>query len=92
MNRHLTVHQAAEELGVSHKTIRRAIDAGQLPALRVGRALRIERVDFEAWRETLRYVPAGGGPPRPRRPSPPRAVRGEFTRRARGLPADRGGA
>jgi excisionase family DNA binding protein len=42
-------------LAVEHKTVRRLIDRGELPALRVGRVLRIDRADLEA----LRYRPDG---------------------------------
>lgn len=82
-SRHLTVEQAADELGVGHKMIRAAIAAGELPALRVGRLLRIDREDFEGWLETLRSAPVGGGPARARRPSRPRPAGGDFSRLAR---------
>lgn len=81
--RHLTVEQAAEELGVGHKMIRAAIAAEELRARRVGRVLRIDRDDYEVWLETLRYSASGTGTSRPRRPPRPRAVRGNFSRRAR---------
>lgn len=89
--RHLTVEQAAEELGVGHKMIRAATAAEELPARRIGRVLRIDREDFEEWLETLRPAAAGASPARPRRPQRPRPIRGDFARRAR-LPAgpDRG--
>lgn len=42
-----TVKEAAEVLGVSPATIRRLIDRGKLPAIRVGRSVRIERCVLE---------------------------------------------
>jgi excisionase family DNA binding protein len=41
--RYFTVKDAAEFLGVNIKTIYRAIAAGELPARRIGRVLRIPR-------------------------------------------------
>ena len=79
--RYLTVVECAALLAVDHKTIRRLIDRGELPALRVGRVLRIAPADLEA----LRYR-GGGDANSPRRPSRPRPVRGEFAKRARETP------
>lgn len=77
----LSVQECANLLAVEHKTIRRLIDRGELPALRVGRVFRIARADLAA----LAYRPAGSGSPgtvtRPR----PRPVVGAYSRRARGL-------
>lgn len=41
--RYFSVKEAAEFLGVNIKTIYRAIAAGELPARRIGRAVRIPR-------------------------------------------------
>lgn len=57
--------------------IRRLVERGELPALQVGRVLRIDLQDLQ----TLSYVPPGGED-RPAR-SRPRPVNGEFSRRAR---------
>lgn len=45
----LTLKQAAEELGVKVWTLRRAIWDGELPQVRIGRAVRIDRNDLEGW-------------------------------------------
>jgi excisionase family DNA binding protein len=75
--RHLTVQECADRLAVDHKTMRRLIDRGELPALRVGRVLRIDPDDLEA----LRYRPRGGpGAARTPRSRPPAR---EFARLAR---------
>src|SRR5688572_22640394 len=42
----MTVDQAARELQVSDKTIRRWVAAGELPASRHGRTIRIRRADL----------------------------------------------
>jgi excisionase family DNA binding protein len=44
---YLTVAQVAETLKLNQQTIRNWIDQGSLPALRVGRRVRIKRSDFE---------------------------------------------
>jgi excisionase family DNA binding protein len=55
--RAVDIANAAAYLGVSHKTIRRAIASGRLPAFRVaGRAIRIYVEDVEALK-----VPVAGG-------------------------------
>jgi excisionase family DNA binding protein len=47
----LTLKQAAEELGLSMSTLRTAIWNGELPQVRIGRAVRIDRNDLETWLE-----------------------------------------
>ena len=52
---YLTVAEASAELGVSPKTIRRKIAAGQLPAVQLGgsgAAIRISRRALDAWLRT----------------------------------------
>lgn len=44
---YLTVAEVAELLKLNQQTVRNWIDAGSLPALRVGRRVRIRRSDFE---------------------------------------------
>jgi len=46
-SRFLTVPEVADELGVSTKHVRRAIDRGDLPIHRFGRAVRVARADLE---------------------------------------------
>jgi len=46
-SRFLTVAEVAGDLGVSTKYVRRAIDRGDLPVHRFGRAVRIARADLE---------------------------------------------
>ncbi|HLH66480.1 MAG TPA: helix-turn-helix domain-containing protein [Solirubrobacteraceae bacterium] len=43
----LTVAEVAETLKLNQQTVRNWIDQGRLPALRVGRRVRIRRSDFE---------------------------------------------
>jgi excisionase family DNA binding protein len=45
----LTVSEVAERLRVSVKTVRRLVERGQVPALRVGTQIRIDRDEFDAW-------------------------------------------
>lgn len=45
----LTIADAAEQMGVDYKTIRRWISSGRLPARRVGaRLIRIRQADLDA--------------------------------------------
>src|ERR1700745_3420813 len=44
---YLTVAEVAEKLKLNQQTVRNWIDQGALPALRVGRRVRIRRSDFE---------------------------------------------
>ncbi len=43
----LTVAEVAEVLKLNQQTVRNWIDQGKLPAIRVGRRVRIKRSDFE---------------------------------------------
>jgi excisionase family DNA binding protein len=50
----LTLKAAAEELGVKVWTLRRAIWDGELPQVRIGKSIRIDRNDLEAWLARLK--------------------------------------
>lgn len=50
----LTVYEAAAELRLNPKTVRRYIESGRLPAVRIGRRLRIERTALEALARPVR--------------------------------------
>src|SRR5437764_13498610 len=55
----LTVAEVAEMLKLNQQTVRNWIDQGRLPALRVGRRVRIRRSDFErVLKESSIEVPA----------------------------------
>lgn len=43
----LTVAEVAETLKLNQQTVRNWIDRGELPAVRVGRRVRIKRADFD---------------------------------------------
>jgi len=47
----LTVAQAAAELGMTEWAVRTAIWDGVLPAVRIGRAVRVKLEDLKAWSE-----------------------------------------
>jgi excisionase family DNA binding protein len=63
----LTVAEVAEMLKLNQQTVRNWIDQGSLPALRVGRRVRILRSDFEHMLEEG-YTASGG--PTGREPGP----------------------
>src|SRR5262245_22479156 len=46
----VSAREAADALGVSERTIRRAIDRGELPAIKLGRAFRIPRPVLDEYR------------------------------------------
>jgi excisionase family DNA binding protein len=45
----LTVAETADRLRISEKTVRRLIDRGELPSLRVGVQIRIDQSELESW-------------------------------------------
>jgi excisionase family DNA binding protein len=63
---YLTVAEVAATLKLNQQTVRNWIDAGTLPALRVGRRVRIKRSDFDRILEEsysgAPSVPASGRP------------------------------
>jgi len=58
----LTVAEVAEMLKLNQQTVRNWIDQGSLPALRVGRRVRIKRSDFERVLARSYTGGVGGGP------------------------------
>ncbi|WP_089237125.1 MULTISPECIES: helix-turn-helix domain-containing protein [Stenotrophomonas] len=69
-NKLLTLAQAAELSACSTKTLRRAIDAGELATVRLGQSAKSDRIhaaDLDAWWQRSRYVP----PPMPVFPKAP---------------------
>ena len=65
---YLTVAEVAETLKLNQQTVRNWIDQGSLPALRVGRRVRIKRSDFERILEQS-YSGSSSSPARPGGPS-----------------------
>lgn len=63
----LTVAEVAEVLKLNQQTVRNWIDQGSLPALRVGRRVRIRRSDF------LRILAESNAGPASARPAGPSA-------------------
>ena len=54
----LTISECAKLGGVSENTIRRRIAAGELPAYKLGRSIRIQEADFAA---LFTRIPTYGG-------------------------------
>ena len=44
---YLTVHEIAEHLKLNQQTVRNWIDQGRLPAVRIGRRVRVRRTDID---------------------------------------------
>jgi excisionase family DNA binding protein len=63
----LTVAEVAEKLKLNQQTVRNWIDQGSLPALRVGRRVRIKRSDFD---RILEQGYSGRGAPTAASPGP----------------------
>ena len=61
----LTVADIARILKLNQQTVRNWIDQGTLPALRVGRRVRVRRSDFDAFVEGGRTAPAPASSPSP---------------------------
>jgi excisionase family DNA binding protein len=69
----LTTEEVLEYLQVNLRTVYRLIKAGKIPAVRVGRQWRFRKRDIDAWLDSQRTQPGGGGTPIV--PSPPPAPR-----------------
>lgn len=48
-----TIREVAEITHLSTTMVRRLVTNGELPAKRIGRCVRVRRVDLEAWIESL---------------------------------------
>ncbi len=59
--RWMGVPEAAEYLGVVIRIGYRLIDTGDIPAFKVGRVIRMKRVDVDAFLESRRIEPGGLG-------------------------------
>jgi excisionase family DNA binding protein len=55
----LTTEEVLEYLQVNLRTVYRLIDAGKLPAVRVGRQWRFRRADIDTWLDSQRPIPRG---------------------------------
>lgn len=53
----LSIAEAARRLGVTPRTLYRLINAGDLPAYRIGRVIRLKVVDVEECVEASRIIP-----------------------------------
>jgi excisionase family DNA binding protein len=55
--RWLSTRTAADQLGITTRTLYRLIDSGQLPAYKFGRVIRLKEDEVEAFVESARIVP-----------------------------------
>ena len=53
----LSSRAAAELLGVTPQTLYRFINAGNLPAYRIGRVIRLQRSDIDTFIDAIRIAP-----------------------------------
>ncbi|MDG2114136.1 MAG: helix-turn-helix domain-containing protein [Actinomycetota bacterium] len=53
----LSTKEAARRLGITPRTLYRFIDAGELPAYRMGRVIRLQQTDVVAFIEHCRVEP-----------------------------------
>jgi putative molybdopterin biosynthesis protein len=49
--------EAARHLGITTRTLYRLIDGGELPAYKLGRVIRLQRSDIDAFLEGARIAP-----------------------------------
>ncbi|WP_204806741.1 helix-turn-helix domain-containing protein [Mycobacterium riyadhense] len=61
VQRDVTMAEVAENMGVSVLTVSRWIAAGDLPAYKIGRNVRIRVADVEALKQSRRIRSGGGG-------------------------------
>lgn len=57
MEEWLSTNETARRLGLTPRTVYRFIDAGELPAYRFGRVIRVKVVDLERFIESCRIRP-----------------------------------
>lgn len=57
MIRWMGTREACERLGVTLRTLYRFIDEGQLPAYKMGRVIRLQAGDIDAFIERMRITP-----------------------------------
>lgn len=57
-SRYRSIQQQAAKWGVSDSTVRRMIEAGELPALKIGKTFKIHVLDIEIYEQTNRTIPA----------------------------------
>ncbi len=55
--RWLSTAEAAKRLGITPRTLYRFIDGGQLPAYRLGRVIRLQEQEVDAFIQTCRIEP-----------------------------------
>lgn len=74
----LTVDQVAELLAVDPETVRREVRRGRLVASKIGRRLRVDQVDLDAYQRAARVEPAAAAVsvPRPASSLPRRGAAG----------------
>jgi excisionase family DNA binding protein len=53
----MTVKEIANDIHLHEKVIRRAIEAGELPATKVRERIRVRRSDYQAWLEANKVEP-----------------------------------
>ncbi len=53
----LKVSEVAKILGITYITAYRFVRHGKIPAIRVGKMLRVKRSDLEAWTKELEITP-----------------------------------
>ncbi len=57
MSEWMSTKEAAEELGVTVRTLYRLIDEGRIGAYQIGRVIRIKSVDVGSYLESVRITP-----------------------------------
>lgn len=53
----LSTREAADQLGITVRTLYKLIDEGELPAYRIGRVIRLQQEEVDAYIPQARIVP-----------------------------------
>jgi excisionase family DNA binding protein len=49
----ISIATAADELGLSPETVRKAVHRGEIPSIRIGHVFRIPREALDSWRKRV---------------------------------------
>jgi excisionase family DNA binding protein len=71
-NQFYTVKTLAEKLAIKPLTIYRMIADGKLPAMKIGRSIRFDPADIDAFLQTIRIKPEGLNETKQKRRKAPR--------------------
>jgi len=57
----LSIPEVCQELGMGKSFVYKKIRSGEIPSVKLGRVIKVQRRDLEGYLETRRHRPPGGG-------------------------------